>query len=156
MDKSTWMKEYRQRNKERIKECNYKYCQEHKTEIAEMGRKYRQIPKVKRANVRRTLKYRRTERGKRLFKVMIANYRHLKRANGVKITVGQWRDLCERFNNRCAYCGIHEVILQILYNQKLTIDHVTPVSKGGEHSIENIVPACVSCNSSKSNKIEGD
>jgi hypothetical protein len=44
----------------------------------------------------------------------------------------------------CAYCG--------KWHEKLTLDHIVPKSKGGPHySRFNIVPACFSCNSSKSN-----
>jgi len=44
----------------------------------------------------------------------------------------------------CAYCGQWE--------EKLTIDHIVPKSKGGAHfSRNNLAPSCFSCNSSKSN-----
>lgn len=43
----------------------------------------------------------------------------------------------------CEYCGSEE---------NITVDHVVPISKGGAHSIENIVPACQPCNSSKGAK----
>lgn len=43
----------------------------------------------------------------------------------------------------CFYCGS---------NQNIQIDHVVPISKGGKHSIGNIVPACRSCNASKCDK----
>lgn len=42
----------------------------------------------------------------------------------------------------CAYCG--------KWNEKLTIDHVVPKSKGGPHFAKwNNVPSCLSCNASK-------
>lgn len=42
----------------------------------------------------------------------------------------------------CAYCGN--------WNEKLTIDHVVPKSKGGPHFARwNMVPACKRCNLSK-------
>jgi 5-methylcytosine-specific restriction endonuclease McrA len=44
------------------------------------------------------------------------------------------------FNHRCAYCGA---------DGDLHIEHVVPISKGGPHSIGNIIPACESCNYSK-------
>jgi 5-methylcytosine-specific restriction endonuclease McrA len=47
--------------------------------------------------------------------------------------------LTAKFSGRCAYCG----------NRANTWDHVMPVSKGGDSSFENVVPACASCNSSK-------
>jgi len=44
---------------------------------------------------------------------------------------------------RCAYCG----------RKADTIDHVVPRSRGGEHSWENCVAACRSCNSRKADKM---
>jgi hypothetical protein len=44
----------------------------------------------------------------------------------------------------CAYCG--------KWNEKLTIDHIIPKSKGGPHfERANLAPSCFACNSSKSN-----
>jgi 5-methylcytosine-specific restriction endonuclease McrA len=45
-----------------------------------------------------------------------------------------------RFDHRCAYCGCIG---------DLEIEHVVPISKGGQHHLGNIVPACTQCNSSK-------
>lgn len=46
----------------------------------------------------------------------------------------------ELFDNRCVYCGSAE---------DLTEDHFIPLAKAGPHQIENIVPACISCNKRK-------
>jgi 5-methylcytosine-specific restriction endonuclease McrA len=62
---------------------------------------------------------------------------------GEGITVEQQNQLYEDYCYRCAYCG---------KKVKLTLDHIVPVSKGGRHEIDNAVPACASCNSSKGNK----
>ena len=35
----------------------------------------------------------------------------------------------------------------------MSIDHVVPLSRGGKHEIENLLPACRSCNSSKGAKL---
>jgi len=44
----------------------------------------------------------------------------------------------------CAYCG--------RWDEKLTIDHIVPKSKGGPHfERANLAPSCFACNSSKSN-----
>lgn len=56
------------------------------------------------------------------------------------VTAQSVRELFERFRCRCAYCGARGTLQE---------DHVVPVSKGGPHIIENILPACVSCNASK-------
>lgn len=50
-----------------------------------------------------------------------------------------WRRWVE-FGHRCAYCGV---------DGDLHMEHVVPISKGGEHHLGNIVPACQTCNYSK-------
>jgi len=54
-----------------------------------------------------------------------------------------------RFINRlrassCFYCGS---------NQKIELDHLLPIARGGQHSEGNLVPACRSCNRSKGQKL---
>lgn len=49
--------------------------------------------------------------------------------------------LFESFGWTCAYCGRSDA--------PLTVDHVLALSRGGRHEIENLVPACRSCNSRK-------
>lgn len=48
----------------------------------------------------------------------------------------------ELLTGRCFYCG---------GSDRLTIDHVVPLSRGGLHHPENLVAACFPCNRSKSN-----
>lgn len=45
--------------------------------------------------------------------------------------------------NGCAYCGTSDKPLQR--------DCVLPVSRGGRYTLDNVVPACASCNASKCN-----
>lgn len=54
----------------------------------------------------------------------------------------QWSALQEAWGG-CAYCGASEVPLQR--------DCVLALSRGGRYTLDNIVPACGSCNASKSN-----
>ena len=60
------------------------------------------------------------------------------------VTRDAWRDLKRKYGGCCAYCGRKTVLLQQ--------DHIIPISKGGMHTITNIVPACGPCNSRKFNK----
>ena len=46
----------------------------------------------------------------------------------------------------CHYCG-----KQIVNKEDLTVDHVIPISKGGENSADNLVIACKACNREKAN-----
>lgn len=57
------------------------------------------------------------------------------------LTTEEWLKVLSEFNNRCVYCGRSDL--------KLTMDHVIPISKGGPHSKENVVPSCGPCNSKK-------
>jgi 5-methylcytosine-specific restriction endonuclease McrA len=51
------------------------------------------------------------------------------------------REILRRDNYTCQYCGKHTL--------ELTLDHVIPRHMGGEHSWENVVAACPSCNHRK-------
>ena len=53
----------------------------------------------------------------------------------------QWKEVKASFNNCCAYCD--------KYSQRLEMDHLTPIIKGGLHTLHNIVPACRTCNRRK-------
>ncbi len=50
--------------------------------------------------------------------------------------------LKQRQRDRCASCG---------RSAKLTLDHITPVSRGGKHCVRNAQMLCRPCNSRKSN-----
>lgn len=54
----------------------------------------------------------------------------------------QWAALVQAWGG-CAYCGSTDGVLQR--------DCVLAISRGGRYTIENVVPACRSCNSSKCN-----
>jgi 5-methylcytosine-specific restriction endonuclease McrA len=51
----------------------------------------------------------------------------------------------ERDGHRCVYCGSRE---------GLTVDHLFPVSRGGNNDEENLVTSCSECNQEKGDSIE--
>lgn len=53
------------------------------------------------------------------------------------------KELKRLYSSKCFYCGSSEFI---------QTDHIIPLSKGGRHSIGNLIPACRKCNSSKGSK----
>jgi 5-methylcytosine-specific restriction endonuclease McrA len=57
-----------------------------------------------------------------------------------ELTEAAWLRLCFEYAYACAYCGAWTT---------LTADHRLPLSRGGTNSIENILPACGTCNSRK-------
>jgi 5-methylcytosine-specific restriction endonuclease McrA len=54
------------------------------------------------------------------------------------------REVLRRDNHACQYCGS---------GKHLTLDHVIPRSKGGQHTWNNVVAACSSCNSRKGDRL---
>ena len=62
-------------------------------------------------------------------------------APGAGLSRSEWAAIKAAFSQRCAYC--------LRPDDRLTQDHMQPLSRGGMHSQENIVPACRSCNSRK-------
>jgi 5-methylcytosine-specific restriction endonuclease McrA len=65
-------------------------------------------------------------------------------AGGDGVNVDEWAEICKAHEYCCAYCGCKF--------EKLTRDHVIPVSRGGPDSCTNVVPACHACNSSKKDR----
>ena len=63
------------------------------------------------------------------------------------LTKEQWVSAIKFFENKCAYCG---------NIRKLTQDHYLPVSQNGGYTYNNVIPCCLSCNSSKNNKLFAD
>jgi 5-methylcytosine-specific restriction endonuclease McrA len=76
---------------------------------------------------------------------MVGCQRYCARKRGAKgrLTTKEWRAIQESYGGRCAYCG----------DPGSTQDHVVPISRGGTHTADNVVPACGSCNSQKRNKM---
>jgi hypothetical protein len=56
----------------------------------------------------------------------------------------------ERDDYKCRYCG------KQLTRFTATLDHVTPVSSGGDNSFDNLITACLNCNSRKHRRPVGD
>lgn len=52
--------------------------------------------------------------------------------------------LLNRYQHRCAYCGS---------NDRIQIDHVVPLNRGGTNYIGNLLPACKRCNCSKNDRL---
>ena len=60
----------------------------------------------------------------------------------------KWRQsIKENWNYKCAYCGSEE---------NLTLDHITPRTKGGSDRVINVLCACHSCNHSKCHQMWSD
>lgn len=63
-------------------------------------------------------------------------------ASGSDLTADEWFLILDAWR-ACAYCGSDGAALQK--------DCVLPISRGGRYTLDNVVPACASCNASKCN-----
>lgn len=55
----------------------------------------------------------------------------------------EWKGLIQITEGCCPVCGVYVGI------ERMTMDHIIPLSKGGIHHINNVQPMCRSCNSAK-------
>ncbi|MFF2752791.1 HNH endonuclease [Psychrobacillus sp. NPDC058041] len=59
----------------------------------------------------------------------------------------EWIELLKKHDNLCFYCGVRMTKTPGI--KQRTRDHIIAIANGGSDKIENIVPACRSCNSKK-------
>lgn len=74
-------------------------------------------------------------------------YRARARAAAGRFTSAEWLALVESYDGRCAYCGVAA---------PLEVDHRVPLSRGGTNAIDNVLPACRSCNGAKHRLTEAE
>lgn len=76
-------------------------------------------------------------------------YNALRRARLKAATLGpvDMAAIIERDSSTCYLCG------QVLAPDKITIDHVIPLVRGGSHTADNLRVACRPCNSRKNGRL---
>lgn len=63
-----------------------------------------------------------------------------KRRCSGEIKTSDLKSILLRQNNKCDYCGVE------LNEENMQLDHIIPVSKGGDNSLDNIHFVCKNCN----------
>lgn len=133
-------REYYEKNKHWINPKKKAYNEEHKDEISIQKSEY--YIKNKNHIDKRNKEY--AVKNPNITNGIAQRYRHKKKSLKADLTLLQWENCLMFFDNKCAYCGKAE--------KTLTREHVIPVSSNGEYTVDNIIPACGSCNSKKHNK----
>jgi 5-methylcytosine-specific restriction endonuclease McrA len=165
-------RKYVEANKEHIRQLKRKHQSEHPEKYEEASRRYLTAHR-QRINIKTRLKrqqdlehYR--EIGRKSYerhaderrKYSLENYklhpeksvaasnrrRALKYASEATHTEEEWQALKAFYEYRCLCCGRREPEI------KLTRDHVIPLTKGDNDSIQNIQPLCARCNSKKNKR----
>ena len=123
--------EYREKNKERIKEYTAKYQQEHAEEI-----------RLKKAEYKKNNPE------------LIVEITQRRRAKIYEVTFEKFsvQDVLETYGTLCHICQ-EKIDLKAPRSTKgqgwekgLHLDHVIPISKGGDHTLANVKPAHAKCN----------
>ena len=124
--------EYYQKHKDEKREYNKQYKEEHKEEISEYNKQYRE------ENKEYYIEYMKEYREENPHMQFNSNNkrRQLEENQGDGITKEQWYEMMCFFDWKCAYSG------EYLggNSEDRTIDHIVPLSKGGEHEVWNCVP----------------
>ena len=126
--RAQYMKEYTTKNADELREYRKRVYILNRAEVLEKNKKWKRDNPEKAKALRTDAK--RRDRARR------------KGAEG-SYSIKDFEAKCLEFDNCCAYCGSRE---------KLEPDHVVAISKGGTNYIDNIIPACHTCNVRKGNK----
>ena len=137
-----WQRAYNATNATRVKSAHRAYYAANKqAALARVAAWASSNPQKARAAAS---KYRATPRGLLVGRLKEQARRARKASVKNDLTRAQWLSIVEVFGGRCAYC--------LELPAALTLDHVIPLAKGGEHTAENVVPACSPCNSAKGDR----
>lgn len=120
-----------QKNKERHRELSRISMRKLRQEKPEYFNEYTRV--YRKENPDKAQSFQRNRQGKRSTA-----------CKGGKFSSLEWSAILDYYNHKCAYC--------LKSVEKLTMDHVIPLSRGGRHCPSNVVPACKSCNFSKGAK----
>ena len=144
-------KQYQEDNKQHKQEYDKQYYQDNKEQRCNYSREYRKEHKndkdYKERDKESKEKWLRNNQEKR--KEVSKRNRHKRRSQikGEIYTNEQWQECLKFFDFKCAYSGL---------DINLSIDHIIPLSEGGNNYIWNLVPMFKNYNSSKnkSNMLE--
>ena len=72
-------------------------------------------------------------------KLQLSGHQRRKFLRESDLSLAQWLAVYRFYEGNCVYCG----------RAANTMDHILPLSRGGTHTVDNVTPACKSCNSRK-------
>lgn len=137
-------KQYYANNRERILEYGKNYREDNKQRRAIQARQYRQDNKEVISQKQRQ----RRANNKEIYNGYVATRRARQRNATIEnLPTDYFKIILKFYDNQCGLCSTTD---------RLTLDHVIPLSEGGTHSMSNFGILCLSCNSIKNNKVVKD
>lgn len=150
--RNEYLRQYRQDNEEKVKEGKRQYLENNRAKVNEHFKQLRTTEPYQ-ERMREYVKSRQHEISQKRKawekenKVKLTMYGQKRKAQKKQLlsslTEAQWEYIKTEFNHKCAYCGMGGDLAQ---------EHFIPLSKGGEYTVNNIIPSCRHCNSSKKNR----
>ncbi len=128
-------KQSRARNKQEVQRRTAEWREKNQDHVRQYGENYRI------ENAERIKEWWKKNKAKRITYKLIRKQREAL-AQG-SFTSDEWEALCSFYENCCLCCG---------KVAPLTVDHIVPISRGGDNTINNIQPLCGPCNSRKNAK----
>mgnify|MGYP002984871854 FL=1 len=152
-------KQYYEKHKEHLSECKKQYYEKHKEHLSEYYKDYYNKNKEKiseykkryneqnKEYIREYDKQRNKTLKRKICKFNSTSKRRLKEENqGNGIKQNQWLEMMDYFDWKCAYSNVD------LTKENRSIDHIKPISLGGEHEIWNVAPMLKNYNYQKQDK----
>jgi 5-methylcytosine-specific restriction endonuclease McrA len=142
-------KEYREKNSDKISETNKSYRENNSDRLREYQREW---VKENRDRVNENNKrYRQTEKGKEL--AYRKNMKRRSHKHRVYFRPHHRKVILDRDSWKCRCCGVDVHDRRDNTPDKAHIDHIVPISKGGNSEPDNLQVLCRTCNLSKADKI---
>lgn len=134
------VKNWQVKNQDKLKENRRRYYLKHRERINQQQREWEDN---NREQVRaKNSRWKKENPAKNV--ILVQRRRTRKIENGGSYTAEEWEALCAHYDYLCLCCK---------EQKPLTVDHVIPISKGGENTIDNIQPLCKECNSRKGQNV---
>lgn len=143
-----YYKKYRAKNRHRLVQISKDYYAENKQVLLKQNKEYRE--KNREVISERRKLYRQSARAK-FIKRAADNRRKSNRSNNrsVSYSTEELKIHLDKFNQQCCYCGTS---LDLESRRSWCLDHFIPIAKGGSDCLNNLVPSCHHCNSSKQDR----
>jgi 5-methylcytosine-specific restriction endonuclease McrA len=132
-----YMREWNKKDPETIKARLRKYAAEHRDEAKQRWAEWRK------ANPRRQLDYNNSYDRAHPDVARARVHKRLARKKGAEghYTQADWDEIVARQDGKCLLCGEQP--------ERLTVDHIVALAKGGSNWPDNLQGLCHSCNSRK-------